>query len=309
MGQRFGGIGGTATYTNQFSACTLFKASAKLNVALDRCGLHFAQLTIFGSRRNWVNNGTYLWGEATIWQEGTVPNAPGAVATFIGNNWQGYYSYLNGQQFTVGELNISGSENGGFLFQHGTLVLSDPDGSAAIHVSTSNPYTDFGEYYPTTVELASTTLIDTSDADVETLRHLVNEGMDHNTVRAEFRSGLSRSMAHGRNWQPLPHPTPCCRNSMTIISGDLRQQEIEPNHGRPTNVEEELRKLGFLRVSGPHASASTPPGLLINKDSMVRTEGHLFLTSNQIRHPFCRTRHQSTAKSQECERHHQRYSY
>lgn len=189
------------------------------------------------------------------------------------------------------------------------MVLSDPDGSAAIHVSTSNPYTDFGEYYPTTVELASATLIDTSDADVETLRHLVNEGTDHNTVRAEFRSGLSRSMAHGRNWQPLPHPTPCCRNSMTIISGDLRQQEIEPNHGRPTNVEEELRKLGFLRVSGPHASASTPPGLLINKDSMVRTEGHLFLTSNQIRHPSCRTRHQSTAKSQECERHHQRYSY
>ncbi|EMG51239.1 phage integrase family protein [Ochrobactrum sp. CDB2] len=152
----------------------------------------------------WVNNGTYLWGEATNWQEGTVPNAPGAVATFIGNNWQGYYSYLNGQQFTVGELNISGSENGGFLFQHGTLVLSDPDGSAAIHVSTSNPYTDFGEYYPTTVELASTTVIDTSDADVETLRHLVNEGMDHNTVRAP-----SSDLAYREAWPMAETGSPC----------------------------------------------------------------------------------------------------
>lgn len=52
-----------------------------------------------------------------------------------------------------------------------------------------------------------------TDQDVETLRHLVKEGMGENTLRALTSDlGLSRSLGFGRDRQspPLPHRKPSC---------------------------------------------------------------------------------------------------
>ncbi|PRA45360.1 integrase, partial [Ochrobactrum sp. MYb68] len=94
-----------------------------------------------------------------------------------------------------------------------------------------------------------------TDQDVETLRHLVNEGMGENTLRA-----LTSDLAYLEAWSlaatgnPLPFPAPEAL-LLKFIAHHLwrpQQREIEPDHGMPAGVEEELRRGGFLRVSGPH---------------------------------------------------------
>lgn len=98
-----------------------------------------------------------------------------------------------------------------------------------------------------------------TDEDVETLRHLVNEGMGENTLRA-----LTSDLAYLEAWSmaatgnPLPFPAPEAL-LLKFVAHHLwrpQQREIEPDHGMPADVEEELRQQGFLRVSGPHAPAT-----------------------------------------------------
>ncbi len=100
-----------------------------------------------------------------------------------------------------------------------------------------------------------------TDEDVETLRHLVNEGMGENTLRA-----LTSDLAYLEAWSmaatgnPLPFPAPEAL-LLKFVSHHLwrpQQREIDPEHGMPADVEEELRQQGFLRVSGPHAAARVP---------------------------------------------------
>jgi len=114
-----------------------------------------------------------------------------------------------------------------------------------------------------------------TDEDVETLRHLVNEGMGENTLRA-----LTSDLAYLEAWSiaatdsPLPWPA-----SETLLLKFVahhlwrpQQREIEPNHGMPADVKEELRQQGFLRVSGPHAP-STVRRRLANWSTLTRWRG------------------------------------
>ncbi|KAA9361449.1 site-specific integrase [Ochrobactrum quorumnocens] len=114
-----------------------------------------------------------------------------------------------------------------------------------------------------------------SDEDVETLRHLVNEGMGENTLRA-----LTSDLAYLEAWSlaatgsPLPFPAPEAL-LLKFVAHHLwrpQQREIEPNHGMPPGVEEELRQQGFLRVSGPHAPA-TVRRRLANWSTLTRWRG------------------------------------
>ncbi|MFK3665840.1 site-specific integrase [Ochrobactrum teleogrylli] len=114
-----------------------------------------------------------------------------------------------------------------------------------------------------------------TDEDVETLRHLVHEGMGENTLRA-----LTSDLAYLEAWSmaatgnPLPFPAPEAL-LLKFIAHHLwrpQQREIEPDHGMPVGVEEELRRQGFLRVSGPHAPA-TVRRRLANWSTLTRWRG------------------------------------
>ncbi len=114
-----------------------------------------------------------------------------------------------------------------------------------------------------------------SDEDVETLRHLVNEGMGENTLRA-----LTSDLAYLEAWaiaatgSPLPFPAPEAL-LLKFVAHHLwrpQQREIESNHGMPINVEEELRQRGFLRVSGSHAPA-TVRRRIANWSTLTRWRG------------------------------------
>lgn len=114
-----------------------------------------------------------------------------------------------------------------------------------------------------------------TDQDVETLRHLVNEGMGENTLRA-----LTSDLAYLEAWSmaatgnPLPFPAPEAL-LLKFIAHHLwrpQQREIDPDHGMPADVEAELRSQGFLRVSGPHAPA-TVRRRLANWSTLTRWRG------------------------------------
>ncbi|WP_176038783.1 autotransporter-associated beta strand repeat-containing protein [Brucella tritici] len=92
-----------------------------------------------------------------------MPNAPGAVATFNAVEGVSFNVNLNGQQATVGELNILGDVYGGYFFNNGTLTFSDADGRAVVNVVAHNltHISDFGYPNSVSVELASDTVFDT----------------------------------------------------------------------------------------------------------------------------------------------------
>lgn len=114
-----------------------------------------------------------------------------------------------------------------------------------------------------------------TDQDVETLRHLVKEGMGENTLRA-----LTSDLAYLEAWSlaatgsPLPFPAPEAL-LLKFIAHHLwrhQQREIDPDHGMPADVETELRSQGFLRASGPHAPA-TVRRRLSNWSTLTRWRG------------------------------------
>ncbi|QWK80732.1 site-specific integrase [Ochrobactrum sp. BTU1] len=114
-----------------------------------------------------------------------------------------------------------------------------------------------------------------TDEDVETLRHLVNEGMGENTLRA-----LTSDLAYLEAWSmaatgsPLPFPAPEAL-VLKFVGHHLwrpEQRAVDPGHGMPADVEEGLRQQGFLRVSGPHAPA-TVRRRLVNWSTLTRWRG------------------------------------
>ncbi|PQZ46472.1 integrase [Ochrobactrum sp. MYb15] len=114
-----------------------------------------------------------------------------------------------------------------------------------------------------------------TDQDIETLRHLVNEGMGANTLRA-----LTSDLTYLEAWSmvatrsPLPWPAPEAL-LLKYVAHHLwrpQQREIDPDHGMPADVEEELRQQGFLRVSGSHAPA-TVRRRLANWSTLTRWRG------------------------------------
>jgi len=95
-----------------------------------------------------------------------------------------------------------------------------------------------------------------TDQDVETLRHLVNEGMGENTLRA-----LTSDLAYLQAWSlaatgaSLPWPATEAL-ALKFVAHHLwqpEQRQVDPLHGMPADVEQSLREQRFLRSSGPHA--------------------------------------------------------
>lgn len=95
-----------------------------------------------------------------------------------------------------------------------------------------------------------------TDQDIETLRHLVNEGMGDNTLRA-----LTSDLAYLQAWSlaatgasiPWPAPEALLLKFVAHHLWQPDQRDIDPQHGMPTDVEQSLREQGYLRSSGPHA--------------------------------------------------------
>ncbi|MDH0873992.1 site-specific integrase [Agrobacterium pusense] len=95
-----------------------------------------------------------------------------------------------------------------------------------------------------------------TDQDVETLKHLVNQGMGDNTLRA-----LTSDLAYLEAWglaatgQPLPWPAPEALLLKFVAHHlwDPERRASDPNHGMPAEVDENLRGQGFLKSIGTHA--------------------------------------------------------
>jgi integrase len=95
-----------------------------------------------------------------------------------------------------------------------------------------------------------------TDQDVETLRHLVNEGMGENTLRA-----LTSDLAYLQAWSlaatgkslPWPPPEALLLKFVAHHLWDPAKRETDPEHGMPAQVEQSLRGQSFLKSPGPHA--------------------------------------------------------
>ncbi|MBY2918718.1 site-specific integrase [Rhizobium leguminosarum] len=98
-----------------------------------------------------------------------------------------------------------------------------------------------------------------TDQDVETLRHLVNQGMGDNTLRA-LTSDLAYLEAWGlaatRHSLPWPAPEALLLKFVAHHLWDPEKRAADPDHGMPTDVDENLRSQGFLKSTGPHAPAT-----------------------------------------------------
>jgi integrase len=95
-----------------------------------------------------------------------------------------------------------------------------------------------------------------TDQDIETLRHLVNEGMGPNTLRA-----LASDLAYLQAWSlaatgrslPWPAPEALLLKFVAHHLWDPEKRLIDAEHGMPADVEDKLRIQGLLRATGPHA--------------------------------------------------------
>lgn len=95
-----------------------------------------------------------------------------------------------------------------------------------------------------------------TDQDIETLRHLVNEGMGANTLRA-----LTSDLAYLQAWSlaatgrslPWPAPEAMLLKFVAHHLWDAEKRLTDPDHGMPLDVENKLRLQGLLRSIGPHA--------------------------------------------------------
>ncbi|WP_313606799.1 site-specific integrase [Rhizobium sp.] len=95
-----------------------------------------------------------------------------------------------------------------------------------------------------------------TDKDVETLRHLVNEGMGENTLRA-----LTSDLAYLQAWSlaatkkslPWPAPEALLLKFVAHHLWDPAKRETDPEHGMPAEVDQNLRGQGLLKLIGPHA--------------------------------------------------------
>jgi hypothetical protein len=95
-----------------------------------------------------------------------------------------------------------------------------------------------------------------SDADVATLRHLVESGMGANTLRA-----IASDLAYLERWalaatgSPLPWAPPTLLVVKFIAHHlwDAVKKQSDPEHGMPDEVASALRALGALKSTGPYA--------------------------------------------------------
>jgi integrase len=94
------------------------------------------------------------------------------------------------------------------------------------------------------------------DADAATLRHLAEQGMGANTLRA-----IASDLAYLERWalaatgQPLPWPASAALAVKFVAHHlwDPAKRESDPEHGMPREVAAALKAQGALRNEGPHA--------------------------------------------------------
>ncbi|NEJ03293.1 site-specific integrase [Rhizobium ruizarguesonis] len=114
-----------------------------------------------------------------------------------------------------------------------------------------------------------------TDQDVETLRHLVNQGMGDNTLRA-----LTSDLAYLEAWGlaatgkslPWPAPEALLLKFVAHHLWDSEKRAADPDHGMPADVDQNLRSQGFLKSKGPHAPA-TVRRRLANWSTLTRWRG------------------------------------
>jgi integrase len=95
-----------------------------------------------------------------------------------------------------------------------------------------------------------------TDDDVATLKHLANEGIGDNSLRA-----LTSDLAYLEAWSlaatggPLPWPAPEALALKFVAHHlwDPQKRETDAAHGMPGEVDAVLRAKGHLRSEGPHA--------------------------------------------------------
>ncbi|MGE6743974.1 site-specific integrase [Allorhizobium pseudoryzae] len=95
-----------------------------------------------------------------------------------------------------------------------------------------------------------------TDQDVETLRHLVTQGMGQNTLRA-----LTSDLAYLQAWSlaatgrslPWPAPEALLLKFVAHHLWDAQKRLTDPDHGMPADIDHKLRIQGLLRSTGPHA--------------------------------------------------------
>lgn len=98
-----------------------------------------------------------------------------------------------------------------------------------------------------------------TDHDVETLKHLVNQGMGDNTLRA-----LTSDLAYIEAWGlaatkkslPWPAPEALLLKFVAHHLWDPKRRQEDFDHGIPDDVAENLRRQGFLKSTGPHTPAT-----------------------------------------------------
>ncbi len=98
-----------------------------------------------------------------------------------------------------------------------------------------------------------------TDQDVETLRHLVHQGMGDNTLQA-----LTSDLAYLEAWGlaaagkslPWPAPEALLLKFVAHHLWDPEKRAADPGHGMPAEVADNLRRQNFLKSTGPHAPAT-----------------------------------------------------
>ncbi|MRH97964.1 site-specific integrase [Agrobacterium tumefaciens] len=114
-----------------------------------------------------------------------------------------------------------------------------------------------------------------TDKDIDTLRHLVNEGMGANTLRA-----ITSDLAYIEAWAlaatkrslPWPAPEALLLKFVAQHLWDPQKRASDPDHGMPADVDENLRSQGFLKSTGPHAP-STVRRRLANWSTLTKWRG------------------------------------
>ena len=115
-----------------------------------------------------------------------------------------------------------------------------------------------------------------TDQDVETLKHLVERGMGDNTLRA-----LTSDLAYLEAWGlaatghslPWPAPEALLLKFVAHHLWDPEKRANDPDHGMPDDVDDKLRRQGFLKSIGPHAP-DTVRRRLASWSTLTKWRGH-----------------------------------
>ena len=130
-------------------------------------------------------------------------------------------------------------------------LVSDPEGRRALQLDALSSILPM-ERRDRLAELLT-------DDDVATLKHLAQEGMGENTLRA-LASDLAYLEAWAQAATGAPLPWPASESlALKFVAHHLwdpARRETDPQHGMPADVADALRESEMLRSPGPHAPST-----------------------------------------------------